>query len=109
MPNSVREADVADVRRNDEDHRYEIWDEDGRAGIAAYHDRGRRRVFVHTEVSDEHEGKGYASDLVREALDDTRAAGRTVVPLCPFVAGWISRHEEYVDLVDQAALDYLDQ
>ncbi len=64
---------------------------------------------MHTEVGDEHEGKGYASDLVREALDDTRAAGRTVVPLCPFVAGWISRHEEYVDLVDQAALDYLDQ
>ena len=32
-------------------------------------------------------------------LDDLRARGRAVVPLCPFVAGFIRRHPEYDDLV----------
>jgi len=28
-----------------------------------------------------------------------RATGRQVIPLCPFIAGWIGRHPEYLDLV----------
>jgi hypothetical protein len=39
---------------------------------------------------------------VRAALDDVRSRGGTVVPLCPFVRGWIERHPEYRDLVDAA-------
>jgi hypothetical protein len=26
-----------------------------------------------------------------------------VLPLCPFVRGWIARHEDYLDLVPAAA------
>ncbi|MFC7573610.1 GNAT family N-acetyltransferase [Klenkia terrae] len=43
---------------------------------------------------------GLGGTLVRAALDDVRAAGGTVVPQCPFVAGWIARHPEYRDLVE---------
>ncbi len=99
---------MAELRRNDDEHRYELWEGDDRVGVAVFHDRGRRRVFVHTEVDDEHEGRGFASDLVRGALDDTRAQARPVVPLCPFVAGWIDRHEAYQDLVDEDMLAQLD-
>lgn len=99
---------MAELRRNDDEHRYELWDDGELVGRAVFHDRGRRRVFVHTEVGDEHEGRGYASELVRGALDDTRSQGRPVVPLCPFVAGWIDRHDDYADLVDGDALAYLD-
>jgi uncharacterized protein len=36
---------------------------------------------------------------VRGALDDMRARGLKVAPVCPFVAAYIRRHPEYADLV----------
>jgi predicted GNAT family acetyltransferase len=42
---------------------------------------------------------GLGSRLVRAALDDVRSQGGRVVPLCPFVRGWIERHPDYADLV----------
>ena len=42
---------------------------------------------------------GVGSTLVRAALDDVRAQGGSVVPQCPFVRGWIERHQDYADLV----------
>ena len=43
---------------------------------------------------------GVGSTLAREALDDVRRDGsRKVLPLCPFIKGWIAHHEDYQDLV----------
>ena len=43
---------------------------------------------------------GVASQLVRWALDDVRARGLVLVPVCPFVKAFIARHpDEYGDLV----------
>lgn len=73
---------------------------DGRpAGLAAYRLRPGTIVFLHTEISDEHEGKGLGGVLVRAALDSARARGLRVVPSCPFVRSWIERHPDYGDLV----------
>ena len=71
----------------------------GLAGFAAYHDRGDRRVFTHTEVDPAFEGRGIGGALARGALDATRAAGLGVVPLCPFIKAWIEAHPDYADLV----------
>ena len=92
--------------RDDPDqHRY-VAEDDGRvAGIAVYQLRGGRHIFVHTEVNSEYAGKGVASQLARFALDDVRAQGGTIVPLCPFIASWVNRHPEYQDMVDQVLLD----
>jgi predicted GNAT family acetyltransferase len=83
-----------------EDSRYEIRDGDRLLGLAAYERQGNRVVFTHTEVEDDEEHSGLGSRLVRAALDDVRGHGRTVVPRCSFVRGWIERHPEYRDLVD---------
>jgi predicted GNAT family acetyltransferase len=56
-------------------------------------------VLVHTEVAPSAEGAGVGSRLVRGALDDVRARGLRVAPLCPFVREYIRRHPEYADLV----------
>ena len=45
----------------------------------------------------EDEGKGYASQLVKEALDDTRGAGLKIQPACSFVVAYVRRHPEYRD------------
>ena len=68
-------------------------------GFSAYRRSGDVVVITHTEVDDSQEGQGVGSVLVRGALDDIRASGRTVRPQCPFVRAWIDRHEEYADLV----------
>ena len=89
-----------DVSDNAGAHRFEARDADGTVvGFSAYRRDGDVVVITHTEVDDSQEGRGVGSVLVRGALDDIRATGRTVRPLCPFVKAWIDRHEEYADLV----------
>ncbi|TNY38581.1 GNAT family N-acetyltransferase [Thermomonospora catenispora] len=82
--------------------RYEITVDGDKAGFIDYR-KGRRGtlVFTHTEVDPEYEGQGVAGALARGALDDVRARGLKVVPLCPFVQRYIDRHPEYRDLVVQ--------
>ncbi|WP_299952182.1 GNAT family N-acetyltransferase [uncultured Modestobacter sp.] len=82
-----------------EDNRYEIRDGDRLLGVTAYQRRGDQVVFTHTEVDSDEGHSGLGSTLVRSALDDVRAQGGTVVPMCSFVRGWIERHPEYRDLV----------
>ena len=87
------------VRDNPEQSRYEIRDGDRVLGLAAYERRGETMVFTHTEVDPDAGEEGLGSKLVRAALDDVRSRGGSVVPQCPFVRGWIERHQDYADLV----------
>ncbi len=81
-------------------HRYELRLGDAVAGYAEYHRRGESRTaFTHTLVEQEYGGRGFGSTLIRGALDAERAAGRAVLPYCPFVRGYIEKHPEYLDLV----------
>lgn len=77
------------------DDRFEAWLGDRRAGFLEFRDENRLIVVTHTEVSPEFEGRGVGSSLVRAAMDEWRAEGRTIVPLCPFVKEWIERHPEH--------------
>lgn len=88
------------VRRVDERHRYEILVAEQRAGLTAYRDRDDRRVFFHTEIDDAHAGQGLASVLVEQALTDVRAAGMRIVPVCPYVAKFLTKHQEFADITD---------
>ena len=92
------EPTVRDVPEAD---RYEIRDGEQLLGHADYERRGDTVVFVHTEVDQDSGRTGLGSTLVRAALDDVRAKGGSVVPRCSFVRGWIDKHEEYADLVEQ--------
>lgn len=44
-------------------------------------------------------GQGIAGRLTRHALDWAREQELKVIPRCPYVASWISRHADYADLV----------
>jgi predicted GNAT family acetyltransferase len=56
-------------------------------------------AMTHAEVDDHVEGQGIGTRLAREALDQVRASGRGVLPLCAFVQAFIAEHPEYQDLV----------
>jgi predicted GNAT family acetyltransferase len=91
------------IRHNPLDHRFEAIDGEVRAGLVEYiqTDAGLI-VFTHTEVDPTYEGKGVGSQLARYVLDYSCAEGLSVLPICPFIAGYIQRHPEYQDLLYRA-------
>ena len=73
---------------NPEESRYELW-------LGAT----RAVLLLHTEIDPAFEGQGLGAQLVAAALEDLRARGLKLVPLCPFVRSYLRRHQEYADLV----------
>jgi predicted GNAT family acetyltransferase len=88
-----------EVVDNEDEHQYEIWKDGRRAGLATYRLSPGEITIVHTEIDDAFEGQGLGGQLAKAALDDSRARGLAVVPVCPFFGGYIKRHPEYLDLV----------
>ena len=83
-----------------EERRYELLLDGQHAGELIYRDRGGGVLaFLHTEVDTEVRLRGLGSALVGGALDDARARGLRVVPICPFVDAYVRRHPEYADLI----------
>jgi predicted GNAT family acetyltransferase len=70
---------------------------------AEYRRQGQTIVFTHTLVPKSMEGQGVGSALARFVLDDARRAGLAVLPECPFIATFIRRHGEYLELVPEDA------
>ncbi|WP_318843102.1 bifunctional pirin family protein/GNAT family N-acetyltransferase [Myceligenerans pegani] len=95
------------VRRVDAERLYEIVLDGVRVGLTAFRDRGGERIFHHTEVSKDVSGRGLASRLAEQALTDTRAAGRRIVPVCPYIARFIERHPEFSDAADPVTPELL--
>ena len=95
------------VRRVDARHRYEILVDDKRAGLTAYRDRNDQRVFFHTEIDDAYAGQGLAAILVEQALNDVRASGMRIVPVCPYVAKFLKKHEEFTDITEPVTPEIL--
>jgi predicted GNAT family acetyltransferase len=88
-----------EVRNNVAGSRYELVEHGRVVGIADYVLRGETVVFPHTEIDPAMRGRGLGSVLVKGALDDVRRSGRTIAPLCWFVAEFVEAHPEYGDLV----------
>jgi uncharacterized protein len=94
----LRVNDVT-IRDNAVELRYEALAGGELLGQIRYRTEPGLIVLVHTEVAPSAEGAGVGSLLIKHALDDIRARGLHVVPLCPFVAAYIRRHPDYADLV----------
>ena len=74
---------------NEEKHRYEFQIDDKIAKI----------YLVHTEVPASLGGRGVGSQLAEKTLADIERQGLRLVPLCPFVAGYIHKHPEWKRIV----------
>jgi uncharacterized protein len=95
-------ADVT-VTPDRDQHRYQAHDGAGvLAGFVDYQDAGQVVVLSHTEVDPAFEGRGVGSVLARAALDDVRERGLKALVTCPFIIGWLKRHQEYVDVLYNA-------
>jgi len=92
-------AGDAEVRDNPTELRYELVVDGDVVGFIRYRRRPGAIALVHTDIAPRLEGRGLGATLVAGALDDIRARGLHVVPLCPFVRAFIGRHQDYGDLV----------
>ena len=113
------DVDTIEVIDNPAAGAFELRDSGRLIGVARYavvpasEGRAERVVFFHTEVSKAHEGRGLAGRLAAAALDQTVAAGRTIVALCPFIKAFLRRHEDdyagHVAAPQPADLDAVDR
>ena len=79
--------------------RYEARLGDRVVGFSDYRPAKDRRIFTHTEVDPELEGRGVGSRLARGALEDVRARGLKASIHCPFISAYLERHREFDDIV----------
>jgi predicted GNAT family acetyltransferase len=56
-------------------------------------------IIDHTHVPDALRGRSVGQALVRRAVEDARAEGRSIVPLCPFASAQFARHPEWRDVL----------
>ena len=69
------------------------------AGYASYDRQPGLVMLLHTEIAPRFRGRGVASTLLRELLGDIRRNEELVLPVCPFVRGYLRRHRAYADLI----------
>lgn len=82
--------------------RYVMRGADGAEAELTFTRIGDRRIIIdHTGVPDAFRGQGIGARLVSRAVQDARAAGKTVLPLCPFAAAQFKRNPEWADLLDK--------
>lgn len=84
---------------NKEAKRYELHVGD-KLALAEYIINKEGTVYMtHTETPVKLEGQGVASELIKKSLEDIKAQGLKVYPLCPFVIAYIRKNPEWKELV----------
>ncbi|MCT1451142.1 GNAT family N-acetyltransferase [Corynebacterium sp. p3-SID1194] len=80
--------------------RYVMTVDGEQAGFADYRDADdTTRDFNHTVIDPKFRGQGLSGKLVKEALDDSRAAGKKIIPTCSAVEHFVEKNADYKDLV----------
>lgn len=84
---------MSDVVHVPEQNRFElrIGDE---VAVLAYEQSVDAVNFLHTAVPSAMEGQGVGGRLAEAGVSWARGAGFDVVPTCPFVRSWLSRHPD---------------
>lgn len=91
-------AEALAVTNNEQTHRFEV-SLDGEVAYAEYNLVDHGVILPHTLVPEAFEGKGVASALAKAALGYARTHDLKVIPICPFMAGYIQKHPEWHDIV----------
>ena len=80
--------------------RYVLRSPDGDEAEMTFTKIGEHQIIIdHTEVPAAFRGQGAGLRLLTRAVEDARAAGKTIIPLCPFAASQFHRHPEWADVL----------
>lgn len=82
--------------------RYLLRGPDGAEAEMTFTRVGKHQLIIdHTGVPEVFRGQGVGARLVTRAVEDARAAGVKIIPLCPFAAAQFRRHPEWADVLKQ--------
>lgn len=93
-------SETLDVVMNEAERRFEV-QLDGETAFAEYRLVDHGIILPHTVVPESFEGRGVGSALAKAALGYARKQELKVIPLCPFIAAYITKHPEWHDLVHE--------
>lgn len=86
------------VTDNPAQSRFEL-EEQGMTAVADYRRHGDTLLITHVESPPALRGQGTAGRLMTGLLEQVRAGGLKVTPICSYAVAFIRRHPEYQDLV----------
>lgn len=86
--------------RGDTKGRYWTSLDDGPEAELTYSRAGESLMIIdHTGVPEAYRGQHVGVALVARAVEDARAEGIKIMPLCPFAAAQFKRHAEWRDVL----------
>ena len=79
--------------------RYVI-ERDGATALMTYSRTSPGLIIVdHTEVPDQFRGQGIGARLAEHAIEQARAGGWKIIPLCPFLKAQVARNPDWTDVI----------
>jgi predicted GNAT family acetyltransferase len=94
--------DVPDIELEDSGSkgRYFLRSPEGVVAEMTFSKVGESMIIIdHTEVPDAFRGQGVGLRLVTRAVEDMRATGKKIIPLCRFANAQFRRHKEWADVL----------
>ena len=80
---------------------FEAWQGETQVGKMIYQRPQAEQMQIdHTLVFEGFEGQGIARQLVLAAVAFARANGRKIVPICSYARAFLTRTEEYNDVIN---------
>jgi uncharacterized protein len=89
-----------EVTHNTAENRFETWI-DGQLSKLDYMLDGDTIVMTHVGVYPEQRGQGVAGKLTQVALEYAKENSLRVIPMCPYIATYIHRNPQYIELTKQ--------
>jgi Predicted acetyltransferase len=91
------ELENLEITHNTEKKRFEVLI-DGQLSKLDYIEDGNTIVMTHVGVHPDHRGGGVAGKITQSALEYARAKSLRVIPMCSYIAAYIRRNPQYVEL-----------
>ena len=90
-----------DIQRQEDESKGRYWVVvEGHEAEMTYSRAGESLIIIdHTGVPDALRGKHVGQALVQRGVEDARAEGRKILPLCPFAKAQIQKHPEWQDVL----------
>lgn len=95
------QQDSPELINNMQNHHFEM-NFDGRVAFIDYKQNSDVLTLNHTEVPNELQGNGFGKQLVEGALQYIDENHLKLIPLCPFVFGYLRRHPQWKRLMAQS-------
>ncbi|WP_420478106.1 GNAT family N-acetyltransferase [Brevundimonas sp. FT23028] len=87
-----------EIHDNADARRYELTI-DGEIAVVTYNLSPPNLMINETLVPERLEGRGIASRLAKHVIEDARARGLLILPVCPFFSSYLQKHPEHAEVV----------